>query len=206
MQIQDIYQRYHLMPQLITHQLRVGAIAHLITRKWGNRVVAHDAVVASLLHDMGNMAKFKLDNPIIPIDNLPYWQAEQRRFWDTYGTEAHAATYAILHELKLDQITQYLLVEATFYDNSSVTRDVFVAAPHPAVIVLYGDLRVAIEGVVSLEERLVDLERRYGGIRPERAWASDLEGYLQSLTDLDIRAITEADVTPLFDELLTLTV
>jgi hypothetical protein len=206
MQIQDIYTQYNLMPQLITHQLRVGAIATFITQGWSDRELAHETVLSSLLHDMGNMAKFKLDKPVMPIENLAYWQAEQQRFWDTYGTEAHAATYAILHELKLDKITKYLLAESMFYDNRNVTRDSFVVAPRPAVVVLYGDLRVAIDGVVSLEERLVDLERRYGGVRPERAWANDLEAYIASLSCGDIRAITEATVAPLFDELLTLTV
>lgn len=39
------------MPQLITHQLRVGSIVLLITDD-------RDSILTALVHDMGNLAKF----------------------------------------------------------------------------------------------------------------------------------------------------
>ena len=65
------------MPGLAKHQLRVAAIAKLITDSWDDRVLADQAIRACLLHDMGNLAKFKgLDE---------YWTGEQKNFWEKYN-------------------------------------------------------------------------------------------------------------------------
>ena len=91
--------------------------------------------------------------------------------------------------------------ESKFYNEVMEISD-FATVRLPAVLTLYGDSRVAYNGVVSLEQRIVDLETRYGKHRDDRLWASRLEDYVQTLTKIDIRAITEVDVEPLFDELL----
>ena len=72
----------------------------------------------------------------------------------------------------------------------------------PAVLTLYADCRVAYDGVVSLDDRIVDLETRYNEKRTERIWGPKLEEYVQSLTEIDVTSITEVMVEPLFDELL----
>lgn len=100
MTIRELYEKYHVMPQLIAHQLRVGAIVKLIG---GDR----DAIRTALVHDMGNMAKFtKLD---------PYWAKEQEKFWKKYGKDAHTATSMILKEAGLDKLYGYLQEEAKLY-------------------------------------------------------------------------------------------
>ena len=73
----------------------------------------------------------------------------------------------------------------------------------PALLVMYCDTRVAIDGVVSLYERIKDLVVRYpNSKRPEAEWGDELERYVQVSTSVDVKGITEKSVEPLFPQLL----
>jgi hypothetical protein len=190
MTIKELYEKYDIMPQLATHQLRVGGIVALITKD-------QESILTALVHDMGNIVKFS---------NLsPEWQPIQAEYIKKYGTDANVATIRILQEAGLDKFKKYMEQEADFYKNIAEIED-FSKIRLPAVLTLYADSRVAMTGVVTLEERIVDLETRYGKHRDDRVWAAKLESYVQSLTNRDVKAITEKDVEPLFDELLTYTI
>ncbi len=191
MQIRDLYDKYNLMPQLREHQLRVGGIVRLITTD-------HESIITALVHDMGNIVKFSnLDS---------YWSKVQEKFWNEYGRDEHAATDKILREVGMDRYADYFNEESKAYDNDSLGVSQFSTMSKPAVFTLYGDLRVGINGVCTMEERLTDLEERYHYERPERKWAGEFENYIQTLTELDLQTIDEESVSPLFDELLTMTV
>lgn len=193
------------MPQLATHMLRVAGVGKLITDSWEDRELAGKSVKTCLLHDLGNIAKFDLQNPMMKIDNLPYWQEVQKEVWDKYGSKAHAATYAMLEELKLGEYVEYLKAEAKLYETLE-PQNIWQSTPLPAMVVLYADLRVTPNGVVSMEERISDLEKRYGQGRAEARWGEQLEEYMQTLTSVNLREINEESVIPLFNELLTMTV
>lgn len=199
--INQIYEQYQIMPQLVTHMLRVAGVGKLITDSWEDRELAGKSVKACLLHDLGNIAKFDLQNPMMNIDNLPYWQEVQKEVWDKYGREAHAATYAMLEELKLGEYVEYLKAEAKLYETEDPSG-LWQTTPRPAMVVLYADLRVIPSGVVGMEERISDLEKRYGEGRAEARWGKQLEEYMQTLTSINVREICESAVTPLFTELL----
>ena len=174
------------MPQLITHQLRVGGVVKIITND-------SDAILTALVHDMGNLAKFtNLD---------PYWTREQEKFWRKYGRDAHFATSTILLEAGLDKLHKYLQEEADLYKDILNLED-FSSVSKPALLTLYGDSRVAYEGVVTMSERIIDLETRYSDKRNDWIWAPKLEKFVQSITEINISTITESMVEPLFDELL----
>lgn len=187
MQVRDLYAKYNLMPQLITHQLRVGGIVRLITDD-------RESILTALVHDMGNMAKFSnLDT---------FWTGEQEKFWNKYGKNAHEATIKILEEAGLPRLKNNIQAEADFYRDIMIIED-YHKVGRPSIFTLYGDSRVTFEGVVPLEERTLDLETRYSDHKNDRIWGPKLEKYVQSLTTRDITRITEADVVPLFDELLS---
>lgn len=191
MKISDLYEKFNLMPQLREHQLRVGGIVKLISDD-------HDSIVTALVHDMGNMAKFSnLDE---------YWSNQQEIFWSRYGRDAHEATFAILKEAGLDRFNKYLIEEGGAYDRADLDYKFFESLSSPALLTLYGDLRVSITGVTSMKERIKDLSKRYGGVRPEESWAEAFEKHVVSKYKYPVRAITEASVAPLFDELLTYTI
>ena len=133
---------------------------------------------------------------------MEMWGPKQKSLWEKWGHDAHEATYGMLREIGMEEYVDYLLAEAKLYE-SEPTPDDFLTMPKSAMIVLYADLRVAMTGVVTLEERIADLAKRYGEFRAEAKWGKSLEEYVQTLTTVNLRSITEASVTPLFDELLT---
>lgn len=200
MLIRDLYQKYQIMPQLATHMLRAAGVGKIITESWSDRILARKSVVACLVHDLGNLAKFKLE---------PKYQAEwgpkQEQLWAKWGHDAHETTYGILRELGMGKYVEYLLAEAKLYETAAPSK-LWPTTPKPALIVLYADLRVVPSGVVSVEERISDLETRYGARRAEARWGRQLEEYIQTLTTVNVREITESAVTPLFDELLTMAI
>lgn len=195
MQTKDIYTKYNLMPQLIKHQLRVAGVARLITAAWDDKRAADLAVRACLLHDMGNMAKFTglTDQS---------WIEEQKKFWGKYGRDAHLATDAILSELRLDDVRGVLADEARCY---MAMQPEFGTVSKPALIVLYGDLRVGMDGVVSMYERIKDLVLRYPYTsRPETEWGEKLERHVQIMTPVKLGEINEERVKSLFSDLLAM--
>lgn len=191
MQIRDLYDKYNTMPQLREHQLRVGGIVRLITTE-------REAVLTALVHDMGNIAKFSGLNE--------YWANEQKKVWDKYGKEAHEVTFAILREAGLTELEMRVREEGDFYQSIIELDGKYETFSDAAVYTLYGDCRVAINGVVSVIERVEDLEKRYGHARKDREWVMKLEEYVTRKSGIDVAKITSEDVTPLFDELLTMTV
>lgn len=191
MQIQDLYDKYNLMPQLREHQLRVGGIVKLITND-------HDSIITALVHDMGNIAKFEGLNT--------YWRKEQEKVWKLYGKEAHEATFAILRDAGLSELERSVREEGEFYQNILKLAGKYETYSDAAAYTLYGDSRVAINGVVSVMERVEDLEKRYGKARNDREWVMKLEEYVTKKSGRDVAMLGNHDVTPLFDELLTMTV
>jgi hypothetical protein len=187
------------MPQLREHQLRVGGIVRLITDN-------HDSIITALVHDMGNIVKFDLDNPYTKINDIEKWKIEQEYVRTNYGCDAHEATFAILKDAGLNKYNIHLKDEGRAYNNETLYVDFFESMSKPALFTLYGDMRVSIEGVVSMQERIEDLERRYGAPRAESKWANKLVTYIESITNIEVRSISEEMVEPLFDELLTMTV
>lgn len=199
MQIRDLYDKYNLMPQLREHQLRVGGIAKLITDEWDDREIARESVLSCLLHDMGNIVKFHdLSDP--------QWLEVQKYYQAKYGNDAHDATVGILNDAGLYQYVEYIEEEKKLYELTPTAKEVFDTYSRPAIIVLYSDLRVIPTGVASILERTEDLVRRYRNKRTENIYGPPTEEYVQSLTSINVASISEEDVRPLFDELLTMTV
>jgi len=191
MTIKDLYDKYNLMPQLRVHQLRVGGIVKLITRD-------PRPILTALVHDLGNIAKFRGLNE--------YWLGEQEKVWKLYGKEAHEATFAMLRDAGLRELEDCLREEGELYKNIHKLDGKYSAYSDAAVYTLYGDCRVAINGVVSAMERVEDLENRYGDARNDREWVFKLEEYVTKKSGIEVAKIKEDDVAPFFDELLTMTV
>lgn len=197
MKIGDLYDKYQIMPQLAEHQLRVGGIAKLVTEGWKSKEEARKSVLACLVHDMGNIVKF--DDKI-----GEKWIKVREEIRQKYGADAHSATCAILNEAGLSEYAKYMEEEAEMYGKSGLTLLDFQTCSRPALMIMYADLRVVPSGVVSLEERIQDLENRYGKPRFERQWDKVFEGYIKTLSVRNPASINESDVTPLFDEMLTM--
>jgi|GEM_PF-518653 len=207
MTIKQLYERYDIMPQLATHMLRVGAIGKIVAENWKDGCDSKLVSDLCLIHDMGNIVKFKLQSPnedkFGKIENIEYWQERQRNYWDKYGHDAHDATVGILHEVGLDRFIDYIGEEEKLYFAEARETELKQVSV-PAIILMYSDCRVIPSGVVSYRERIDDLKERYGGVGTTtwHDWTYFFDEWMQSKVKIDLNSITEDRVTPLFDELL----
>jgi hypothetical protein len=209
MTVTDVYDRYHIMPVLRLHQLRVAAVAKQICASLTTPANTEAIVATCLIHDMGNILKFDLT--YFPDATQPegpeYWERVKADYAHRYGTDEHAATAQIAKELGVSDTIQTYLSTIGF---SQVSQ----ALHHGSLeqqICCYADQRVAPSGVVSIYERLEDGRQRYAN-RPHRTLgpqtydtlARDLEALETAVfkhTTIRPEAITnatiEADVTAL---------
>lgn len=156
------------MPNLVEHQLRVAGVAMQICDAFENaglNVDKDNVVKACLLHDMGNIIKFKLDYfpEHLEPEGLSYWQNIQNEYIEKYGKDEHHATLSIVRELNSSEEIFNLINSIGFLQASknSESKDFSLK------ICCYADMRVSPSGVTSLDARLSDLRKRYGNDRVE---------------------------------------
>ncbi len=206
--ITDIYQKYQLLPNLQQHQLRVAAVAKQICDNLDSPADTEAVIKACLLHDMGNIIKFDLSqfSEFLEPEGPGYWQKVQAQFKTRYGDDEHHATIEIAKELGVkSKIVE--LIDGIGFSNSLVTVSQKKLEPK---ICAYADMRVAPNGVLSLDERLADGRRRYAN-RPK--YIDDFDKYVaafeqiekQVFENLKIKAsdITDESVAPIIKELKT---
>ena len=157
--ILEIYKHYKIMPMLETHQLRVAAVAAMICDNIDAVIDQSEIISACLLHDMGNIIKFDLEqfpDAVEPL-GLEYWQDVQRDYKSKWPDE-HTASIEIAKEIGVNRITLDLIA------NIGISKSHIVAANSDNInqkIGTYSDMRVAPHGVIPLLERLADLDKRY---------------------------------------------
>jgi hypothetical protein len=216
MTIQVVYDQYHLMPNLQLHQYRVAGVAKLVCESLTNseKVDPDNVIKACLLHDMGNILKFNLEQfpEFLAPQGLEYWQQIQTQFRQKYGDDVHQATLQIVKELKVsDRIID--LINAVGFD---VTKQDYESGDLAKMICEYADCRVTPFGIVPLEERLTDLEERYAPLYPGedaakqreefRQVAREMETYIFERVTLKPEEITNQSVEKGFDQLKTVEV
>src|SRR3990167_7997906 len=167
--ISDIYDEYKIMPNLREHMYRVAGVASLICDNFDGELSKKDIITACLLHDMGNIIKFNLE--YFPEYNEPkgikYWQEVQNEYKKKYGNDEFISHAKIAREIGVSGRVVELIQAINFISipASVPSRD------FDKKIVQYSDERVGPFGVVSLEQRFLDLRKRYthhGDDTPER--------------------------------------
>jgi hypothetical protein len=156
--IEDIYSTYTIPPHLQLHQRRVAAVGKLVSEAHGADV--HTVVSACLLHDMGNIIKFKLDRfpEFLQPEGYEYWKKVQDTFKEKYGTDEHLATLIICDELGVsDAVLNCIRAVGMTRVHHNVTEGTLEER-----ITNYADLRVGPKGLMSIHERLADGKVRNG--------------------------------------------
>ena len=157
--ITEIYKEYKIMPMLAIHQMRVAAVAMQICESFNIEIDKESIVKACLLHDMGNIIKFKLEHK--PEWNEPegtlYWEKVKYDFILKYGNNEHHASLKIAKELGLS-ICIYDLINCI---DASVAEKIVTENDFNKKICAYVDNRVSPYGVVSIEEHSLDSHKRY---------------------------------------------
>jgi hypothetical protein len=171
--------------------------------------VDEDSIIkACLLHDMGNIIKFRLD--YFPQFNQPegleYWQNVQKDYFAKYGDDEHEATLKILKELNVSK-NIFNIVSTVGYPYLEEVRD---SEDFNKKVATYADFRVSPHAVVSIAERSADGKKRYEGVKndvtPEERGHRDqyvLEIEKQIFTHSKIRPedITDASIAANIEKL-----
>jgi len=179
MTIQDAYQQFQIMPFLQLHQLRVAAVGQLLCECFSEVTEKQEVTTALLLHDMGNILKFKLDvfPEALKPEGKEYWQVVKDSFTDKYGGQVHLATEAIARELGVsDRVIQ--MIKAISFNRA---KSNFESDDLAAKICTYADMRVAPHGLVSLNERLEDGRKRYQLKGSAAGFSYAMDSYLQKI-------------------------
>ncbi len=163
--ILNIYKKYKIMSNLQLHMLRVASVASMIFDNWtGEEVTDKEKLItAALLHDMGNIIKFRLNYfpESLEPEGLDYWQDVQNEYFEKYGRDEHKATVSILRELSINEEIVTLVESMNF---GLLCKHKEKTNPIELRILHYADLRVSPYGITSYEERMADVEKRYADI------------------------------------------
>lgn len=159
MTISEIYSQYKIMPSLQLHQLRVAAVATQMAESAYEQLNINAITTATLLHDMGNIIKFKLDlfPEFLQPEGLEYWREVKQEFINKYGDDEHNATYDIAEEIGIDKESMQLLKSIGF----SKAPEVLKRNDISQMIVCYADHRVGPKSVLSLEDRMQEGQKRF---------------------------------------------
>lgn len=185
------------MPQLAEHQLKAAGVAKIIidnltltpALSQGER---GEVVAACLLHDMGNIIKFDLNNTQRLINqniDLEYWQKVKDEFLKKYGSDEHYATILIAEEIGANGRVIELIDAVGFLTAPQNARGEDLGKK----ICQYADDRVAPRGIVSLEERFMDLRNRYQHHKNNTQARDDFE---DSLYEIEKQIFAHCKIRP----------
>ncbi len=157
--VEQIYNEYKIMPNLKEHMYKVAATASLICDNFSERLDKNSILSACLLHDMGNIIKSKLDYfpEFLEPEGMEYWSIVQKDYIKKYGNDEHEATIKIAKELKIPKKIISLLKCFKFLNAYDLDKE----DNWNKKICFYSDMRVSPHGIVSIEERFIDGQKRY---------------------------------------------
>ena len=167
--IAQIYTQFKIPPNLQMHQKLVASVAALICDQWKGSLAAYrinrdDLVAFLLIHDLGNIIKYKFDSESAKMlgaeaKNVVYWKRVREEIIQKYGSNVKDASERMMLELDPPQGVRHLFSNMAFAKTDVIAR----GNDWSVKIAAYCDFRVGPFGVVSLQERLDDLRKRYGG-------------------------------------------
>lgn len=158
MTVQQIYEKYRIMPDLQLHQLRVTAVGKTLAEHIQGTDV--DSITrACLFHDMGNIIKadFTAFPDFIPESEVPRWKAVKEDYIARYGDDEHHATHEIGKEIGLSSYVLDLM-ECTRF---SRLPEILETGTKDMQIIIYADQRAAPRSIASLSDRLAEGRARY---------------------------------------------
>ncbi|HBB49543.1 TPA: hypothetical protein DEQ22_01980 [Candidatus Nomurabacteria bacterium] len=189
--ITEIYKEYKIMPSLQEHMFRVAAVASLICDNFTEPLPKKEIITACLLHDMGNIVKFKLDYfpELNEPEGMKYWQKVQDEYIKKYGNNDHDANNKIALEFGMGGRILELINSISFFGAPSNVLDKDFAKK----IVAYADERVSPFDIVSLEERFIDLSKRYAH---HSGMTSERKRFENALRDIEKQIFAKCKIKP----------
>jgi len=191
--VMEIYEEYKIMPNLQEHQLRVAAVAFFICDSLDMPLPKDEIILACLLHDMGNIIKSDLAYfpDFLEPEGLQYWEDVQESFFKKYGRDEHVATDDIVREIGVSQKVLNFINRVGFSNSAQNELEEFFEYK----ICNYADMRVGPYGVLSLEDRLSEGNKRYKG-RPHTVASEKFGSLFNSIKIVESQIFTHANTKP----------
>lgn len=185
--------------------LRVAAIGDQISQNFTCPINRNLVVKTLLLHDMGNILKFKFTTNTMLADEdkskVDFYKKVKKEFIKKYGTHTDKATLKILQELNVDPKVIQVCKEShgNQFDN-------FIKEPKwEEKVCFYSDMRVGPFGVLNLINRFDNLIKRNPKhqkyLKKLSKKSQGLEKILNQKTKIDITQISDSDIKPLIAKL-----
>lgn len=209
MKTKAIYRQLGVPPNLQEHMLRVAKIVLYIRNYWTGTAVDWDNLVkAALLHDVGNIVRFKFDsNTEIygeEAKRLDYWQDRQKEAIAKYGSDDHEATRNMLREIHVDpKIVDWILSKS--FANA---EEIASTGKWEDKVLLYADMRVLPLGIGSLKERLDEVAKRRKDLADDPTFKNkitacqELEAQIQKNMSVEVSTITDNAIAQFTEDFL----
>lgn len=181
------------MASLQMHQLRVAAVAKTICDNFRSPLDGSNVAITCLFHDMGNIIKSDLTYfpEFVKPEGLEYWQKVKDEFVQKYGTDEHVATRAIAREIPLPSPALAYLDTIGFYN----LKNVLEGPSFEEKICSYSDMRVGPYGVLLLEERLAEANKRYAG-RNHPLGSDKFDTLADAVREIENQIFGQTDIKP----------
>jgi hypothetical protein len=201
MKARDIYEKFKVPPNLQEHLIRVTKVALFMADRWQEPGLNIDLLKkACLLHDLGNLVKFKLKEWPESLgkeqSRLDYWLRVQAEMVDKYGPNDHQATMAMLEEAGVDEKVREIVLAKSFGNVLAIQK----FGGWELKILFYADLRTGPFGVMPLKERLDEVIKRSDKYRDRQDLdklieaAAEIEKELEAKLDKPVSTITEESI------------
>lgn len=181
--------------------LEVSAVASYLASQVKDQTVDHQTIIeTTLLHDMGNIVKFKdFISPQMKMGE-DYWRKVQNKFIEKYGKDAHQATVKIIKELKLKN-EKTVLPLIKLIDYRSISQNDYTSLE--TRICDYADMCVSPRGIVGFEKRITDLIKRYKLTRNDLSTKTRKENAqeISKIIQNDLEELQKIDFADLIKEL-----
>ena len=191
--ILDIYKEYKIMPNLAMHQMRVAAVAMQICDSLDLNLEKEDIIKACLLHDMGNIIKFKLDH--FPEWNNPegtdYWQSVKNDYILKYGNDEHKASLIISRELGVSDS----IFNLVYCVDSSSAENIKMEDIFSEKVCIYADNRVTPFGIVSLNDRSLEAKERYKH-HPHAFNEESRQFFMENMFSIEEQIFSHSNIKP----------
>lgn len=195
--IESVYEEYQIMPNLREHMLRVAGVATLICDAIDCEIDRGKLILGALLHDMGNIIKFNLNYfpEFLEPEGYEYWAQIQEGYFEKYGRDEHHATTEIMKELNVRSDITIMVSEMVFgaLCEHQKSNNLELKILH------YADMRVGPFGVLSYEDRMEDVRKRYANVPHDeftRTFQSEREKLLACGKDIETEIFSMCSINP----------
>jgi hypothetical protein len=206
MKVSEIYKEYMVPRNLQEHMMRVAAFAEILLENWKTAEIDKDSLVkACVFHDIAKPMTFDLAKQAqfgMSEADIEKLAELQERIKGKYGSDEHHATVKICEDVGLSKASVDLVnnLEWKYIPRLVETRDI------ASLIPIYADMRVGPKGILTMEQRLIELRDRVSGEDYEDNVKNGqhLEQIIRENVNIDLNLINDEEINKRFDDLLDL--